>query len=198
MNSLAYPDIVLASASPRRRALLDQLGIRHELLPADVDETPLAGESPAALAQRLARAKALAGRNRDGGARPVLGADTVVTLDGRIFGKPVDREDAVDMLTALGGREHQVLTAVALAQAGAGQVFEALSETRVRMRVISATEAAAYWESGEPAGKAGAYAIQGLGAVFIEHIAGSYSGVMGLPLYETARLLQAVRSAGEG
>ncbi|HUG73880.1 MAG TPA: nucleoside triphosphate pyrophosphatase, partial [Steroidobacteraceae bacterium] len=184
-------------ASPRRRELLDQLGVAHEVLPTDVDETPQPGESPATLAQRLARTKALEGRRRDRGARPVLGADTVVTADGVLFGKPADRADAVRMLTALGGREHQVLTAVALAPAGEGPALEALSASTVRMRIIGIDEAGAYWDSGEPAGKAGAYAIQGLGAVFIEHIAGSYSGVMGLPLYETARLLQAVQSSGE-
>jgi septum formation protein len=198
MGAFDFPRIVLASASPRRRELLDQLGIVHEVLPADVDEAPLAGEAPAALASRLARAKAIEGRGRDGGARAVLGADTVVTADGKLFGKPVDRDDAVRMLTLLGGREHQVLTAIALAPPGQGAVLEALSQSTVRMRAISAAEAGAYWDAGEPAGKAGAYAIQGLGAVFIEHISGSYSGVMGLPLYETARLLQAVQSTGEG
>ena len=198
MGAFDFPRIVLASASPRRRELLDQLGIAHEVLPADVDEAPLSGETPAALASRLARAKAVEGRRRDGGARAVLGADTVVTADGKLFGKPVDRDDAVRMLTLLGGREHQVLTAIALAPPGQGAVLEALSKSTVRMRAISAAEAGAYWDAGEPAGKAGAYAIQGLGAVFIEHISGSYSGVMGLPLYETARLLQAVQSAGEG
>lgn len=198
MGAFDFPRIVLASASPRRRELLDQLGIVHEVLPADVDEAPLAGEAPAALASRLARAKAIEGRRQDGGARAVLGADTVVTADGKLFGKPVDRGDAVRMLTLLGGREHQVLTAIALARPGQGAVLEALSKSTVRMRAISAAEAGAYWDAGEPAGKAGAYAIQGLGAVFIEHISGSYSGVMGLPLYETARLLQAVQSTGEG
>lgn len=198
MGAFDFPRIVLASASPRRRELLDQLGIVHEVLPADVDEAPLAGEAPAALASRLARAKAIEGRRQDGGARAVLGADTVVTADGKLFGKPVDRGDAVRMLTLLGGREHQVLTAIALAPPGQGAVLEALSKSMVRMRAISAAEAGAYWDAGEPAGKAGAYAIQGLGAVFIEHISGSYSGVMGLPLYETARLLQAVQSTGEG
>lgn len=193
MFTASLPCIVLASASPRRRELLGQLGVVHEIVPTDVDETPLPRERPEALAQRLARAKALAGLQRDGGARPALGADTIVVGGGAVFGKPRDRADAVRMLTALGGQEHQVMTAVAVAMP-AGDVREALSVTRVRMRPISAVEAGAYWDTGEPAGKAGAYAIQGAGAVFIEHIAGSYSGVMGLPLYETARLLQAVQS----
>ncbi len=196
LGLFGFPRIVLASASPRRRELLHQLGIAHEVLPADVDETEQAGETPEALAQRLARTKALEGRRRDGGGRAVLGADTVVTADGQLFGKPAGREDAIRMLTMLGGREHRVLTAVAVAPPGDGAVLEAVSATRVRMRAITPAEAAAYWDTGEPAGKAGAYAIQGLGAAFIEHISGSYSGVMGLPLYETARLLQALQSAG--
>jgi septum formation protein len=193
MERFEFPPIVLASASPRRRELLAQLGVPHEVLAVDVDETPLHGEAPAALAQRLARAKALAGRERAGGTRAVLGSDTVVAVADRIFGKPADRDDALAMLAALSGREHRVLTAVALALPGdASPVIEALSETAVRMRAIAPAEAAHYWDTGEPAGKAGAYAIQGLGAVFIEHIRGSYSGVMGLPLYETARLLQSL------
>jgi len=184
--------IVLASASPRRRELLAQIGVPHVVLPVDMDESPLPGESPAGLAARLARSKAIAGRGRDGGARAVLGADTVVVLDQQIFGKPQDEADARRMLQALSGRSHQVLTAVALAMPGLdGPVIEQLSHSQVHMRAISAEEMAAYWASGEPDGKAGAYAIQGRGAVFIRDLRGSYSGVMGLPLYETAQLLQA-------
>jgi septum formation protein len=193
-----FPRILLASASPRRRELLDQLGIAHDVLPVDVDESPLSGESPPQLAMRLARAKALEGRQRVGDARPVLGADTVVAIGSQVFGKPLDRTDAQRMLGALGGRDHHVLTAVAVAPPGNADPLEALCVTAVRMRAISAAEAGAYWDCGEPAGKAGAYAIQGRGALFIEHIAGSYSGVMGLPLYETARLLQALESRREG
>jgi septum formation protein len=199
MHSFEFQPIVLASASPRRRELLVQLGVPHEVLAVEVDETPLPGEQPASLARRLARAKAVAGRACAPGTRDVLGSDTVVAVDARIFGKPIDRDDALAMLAALSGREHRVLTAVALAVHGTdGPVHEALSETLVRMRPIAPAEAAAYWNTGEPAGKAGAYAIQGLGAMFIEHIRGSYSGVMGLPLYETARLLQSAGSAGPG
>jgi septum formation protein len=198
MIAFDFPRILLASASPRRRELLNQLGIAHDVLPVDVDESAQAGESPAQLARRLALAKALEGRQRAGDARPVLGADTVVAIGMQVFGKPCDRADALRMLGALGGREHQVLTAVALAPPGNAEPLEALSVTAVRMRAITAAEAGAYWDSGEPAGKAGAYAIQGGGALFIEHIAGSYSGVMGLPLYETARLLQALQSTSEG
>lgn len=195
MNLPNATPILLASGSPRRQELLRQIGVPHAVLAVDLDESALPGEAPRALALRLARAKALAGLARDGGRRPVLGSDTVVTLDGALFGKPQDRADALRMLAALGGRTHQVLTAVALATPD-GAVTEAVSETAVRMRVITPAEAADYWDSGEPAGKAGAYAIQGRAAVFIEHIAGSYSGVMGLPLYETARLLQALASGG--
>lgn len=191
MQPFEFPSIVLASSSPRRRELLAQLGVPHAVLPVDADETPQPGESPAQLVIRLARLKALEGRRRSNGERPVLGADTVVAIDGVIFGKPVDAADAQRMLAALSGRTHQVLTGVALALAADGPVLDAISRTTVQMRVISAAEAAAYWDCGEPQGKAGAYGIQGRGAVFIEHIAGSHTGVMGLPLYETAALLQA-------
>jgi septum formation protein len=183
--------IVLASASPRRRELLAQIGVPHEVLAVDVDEAALPGEAPAALAVRLARAKARAGRIRDGGRRAALGSDTIVVLEGEVYGKPRDAADARRMLSALSGRSHLVLSAVALALPADGPVRDALSVTQVQMRPITPAEIDAYWASGEPEGKAGAYAIQGLGAVFIQHIRGSYSGVMGLPLYETASLLQA-------
>jgi len=182
--------IVLASASPRRRELLTQIGVPHEVLAVDIDESALPGEAPADLALRLARGKALAGRERDGGRRAVLGSDTIVVLDGQVFGKPRDAADAGRMLSALSGRSHQVMSAVALALPD-GAVRDLLSITEVQMRAITSAEIDAYWASGEPLGKAGAYAIQGRGAVFIQHIRGSYSGVMGLPLYETAMLLQA-------
>jgi len=197
MSPFDFPPVVLASASPRRRELLAQLGVPHSALPVDIDETPRDGEAPAALARRLAEAKARAGREAAGGTRAVLGSDTVVAVDNRIFGKPQDRAAALSMLAALSAREHVVFTAVALAlPAPAAPVRLALSQTQVRMRAIAPAEAAAYWDTGEPAGKAGAYAIQGLGAVFIEEIRGSYSGVMGLPLYETARLLQSLATGG--
>ncbi|HXR52049.1 MAG TPA: Maf family protein [Steroidobacteraceae bacterium] len=189
--NIARALLVLASASPRRRELLAQIGVTHEVLAVDVDESALPGESPEQLVQRLAREKSLAGRDRDGGARPVLGADTVVVLGTKVFGKPRDEDDALQMLQALSGRSHRVLTAVALALPGKGAaVLEQCSETEVQMRPMSLEEIRAYWASGEPVGKAGAYAIQGRGAVFIRNIRGSYSGVMGLPLYETAQLLQ--------
>jgi septum formation protein len=183
--------ILLASASPRRSALLTQVGVPHEIRATDVDETARAGETAAAMVRRLACDKAREGSRLRSGL-PVLGADTAVVLDGQVFGKPVDAADGVRMLRALGGHTHHVLTAVALALPDAsGTLAEALSDTAVTMRAISAREAQAYWDSGEPAGKAGGYAIQGLGAMFIERIEGSYSGVMGLPLYETVQLLQA-------
>jgi septum formation protein len=186
MNSLA-PCLLLASASPRRSALLAQIGVAHRVLATQIDETPLPGESAEALVLRLARGKALAAVAQAEGL-PVLGADTEVVLDGRIFGKPRDAADGEGMLRALSGREHQVLSAVALATAD-GAVQSLLSESRVRMRSINAAEARAYWQSGEPRDKAGGYAIQGLAAVFISALTGSFSGVMGLPLFETAQLL---------
>ena len=183
------PLIVLASASPRRSALLNQIGVAHTVCATDVDESALAGELPGALVCRLAQAKAT-GNGSPALTLPVLGADTIVVLDDVVFGKPRDKADGMRMLLALGGHTHHVLTAVALAMPGARQVALALSDTAVTMRAITPAQAAAYRDSGEPAGKAGGYAIQGLGAQFISRIDGSYSGVMGLPLYETAQLLQ--------
>jgi septum formation protein len=182
------PVLRLASVSPRRRELLTQIGVPHVVTGAHVDESELAGESPRAYVQRLARMKALAIWERDP-SLPVLAADTTVVLDDVIFGKPQDRADALRMLAALSARTHEVLTAVALATRTG--VAMRLSESRVTFRALTSAECAAYWETGEPRDKAGAYAVQGLAAVFIESLAGSYSGVMGLPLFETAQLLQA-------
>jgi len=181
--------IYLASLSPRRQELLQQVGIHYELLPVNVDETPVAGEKAAGYAQRLALAKAQAGWSSLAGKKPlpVLGADTVVVANGTIMGKPRDRQQATDMLQALSGHTHEVLTAVALV---AERSLVRLNISRVTFRVLSLSECEAYWDTGEPADKAGAYAIQGLGAVFIARLEGSYSGVMGLPLFETAELLQ--------
>jgi septum formation protein len=179
-------DIHLASQSPRRRELLTQIGIAHDVLAVTVDESPRPGEAPAEYVLRLALAKARAGRALRPD-RPVLGADTAVVVDDRILGKPRDRNDALAMLGSLAGRGHRVLTAVALI----GDREETrLSVSHVRFRPIDESEAAAYWATGEPADKAGGYAVQGLGAVFVESIAGSYSGVMGLPLFETGELLR--------
>jgi len=177
--------LILASQSPRRAELLRQIGVDFRVAPAHIDETPRRAESPADYVVRMAREKARATAAQHPGAL-VLGADTSVILDDRILGKPADREEGIAMLLALSGREHQVLTAVALAGTHPGQ---ALSASRVRFRPVGHEEAARYWATGEPADKAGGYAIQGLGAVFVERIEGSYSGIMGLPLFETAQLL---------
>jgi septum formation protein len=182
------PFVYLASASPRRRELLAQIGIACEILPAEVDETPLQGEGPADMVCRLAAAKARAGL-RSGPARPapVVAADTAVALGGEVFGKPRDAADARRMLGRLAGRTHEVWTAVAVA-AGDRERVE-LSRSEVTFRPMDGDEIHAYVQTGEPLDKAGGYAIQGLGAVFIAGLRGSYSGVMGLPLFETARLL---------
>jgi septum formation protein len=181
------PVLRLASASPRRRELLAQIGVPHVVQIADVDESAREGESVTTYVERLARTKAQTvwERVRD---LPVLGADTTVVLDGVSLGKPRDRVDGLAMLEALAGREHQVLTAVALVTADGTRSLT--SHSVVRMRASEAEERARYWESREPYDKAGGYAIQGLGAVFIESLQGSFSGVMGLPLFETAQLLR--------
>jgi septum formation protein len=181
------PVLCLASVSPRRRELLAQIGVTFTVAAADIDETALSGEIPREYVARLARDKALA-VVRGGERLPVLAADTTVVLEGRIFGKPRDRAEALSMLGSLSGRTHEVLTAVALVDARG--VSQRLSASSVRFRSVSAQEWAAYWETGEPGDKAGGYAIQGLAAVFIESLAGSYSAVMGLPLFETAELLR--------
>jgi septum formation protein len=188
---MGHDAILLASASARRSQLLDQIGVRHRVVPADIDETPIAGEPPADYVTRLAAAKAQAVAGRQGSAPqcPVLAADTTVALDGRLFGKPGSEDDCVDMLMALAGRTHEVFTALALWSGGG--LSQALNRSAVTFRAISEAECRRYWASGEPAGKAGAYAIQGLGAVFVARLEGSFSGVMGLPLFEAAALLDA-------
>jgi septum formation protein len=183
------PLLVLASASPRRSELLHQIGVAHRVEPADIDETRKRGEDIDECVQRLARSKALQVQQRLK-SLPVLGADTIVVVDDALLGKPRDRADGIEMLRRLSGRSHQVLSAVVLASDRG--LHQGISRNVVRFRALSEQECAAYWDSGEPQGKAGAYAIQGLGAVFIEYLSGSYSGVMGLPLYETAQLLKAV------
>ncbi|WP_043196918.1 Maf family protein [Pseudomonas putida] len=179
--------LYLASGSPRRRELLTQIGVPFTVVSAPIDESPLPNESAPAYVERLARAKAAAGLASVAGPAVVLGADTAVVLDGRILGKPENRADALAMLADLSGREHQVLTAVALSD---GLHTQSLCVTStVRFRAIGADEAQRYWASGEPVDKAGGYAIQGLGAVFVTGLSGSYSAVVGLPLSETAELL---------
>ncbi|MBZ4194120.1 MAG: Maf-like protein [Candidatus Contendobacter sp.] len=187
---MATFQIYLASASPRRRELLRQIGITFCLLQVVVDETALPGENPHDYVARLARAKAQTGWQtlNPGQRHPVLGADTVVVIEGAILGKPRDRADGLAMLARLSGREHQVLTAVALATSV--QITVKVQESRVRFRELSPDECSAYWETGEPGDKAGGYGIQGRAATFITELRGSYSGVMGLPLFETAELLR--------
>jgi len=203
---MALPEnrIYLASRSRRRRELLKQIGVNFEILlmretlprPVDVDETPKKGESPTDYVCRIARAKAEAGWKRlvQRGLplKPLLVADTVVAFKGRIFGKPENPAHAEEILTALSGQTHQVLTSVAVA--AQNKIQECLSTTVVRLRDISQSEIRSYLTSGESSGesynKAGAYAIQGKAAVFIMEISGSYSGILGLPLFETAQLLE--------
>ena len=192
--------IYLASRSPRRRELLSQIGVRYNLVlfrsrpeaQEEVNEDPREGEAPAAYVERVARAKADAGwrrlAQRSLPMAPVLAADTTVALEGRILGKPADRADAARMLGELSGRRHQVLTAIAVKH---GEIIEsALSVSEVQFKPLSAEEVAQYVLTGECDDKAGAYAIQGRAARFVVELRGSYSGVMGLPLYETAQLLE--------
>jgi len=193
--------IYLASRSPRRRELLTQIGVRYHLLlfrerpgeRPEVNEDPRAGEAPDAYVERMARAKAEAGwkrmLQRNLPLAPVLAADTTVALEGRIFGKPADRAEAASMLKELSGRSHEVLTAIALTNGE--RLDSSLSRSEVHFRKMTPSEIEDYVATGEADDKAGAYAIQGRAARFISELRGSYSGVMGLPLYETARLLEA-------
>jgi septum formation protein len=195
--------IYLASRSPRRRELLSQVGVRYHLLlfrsrpdsPPDVDESILANEQPDTYVERVARAKAQAGwrllRLRNLPFAPVLAADTTVALDGQILGKPADRKEAAAMLGALSGRRHDVFTAVALMRDE--RIDSAVSRSEVQFKQLSPEEIAQYIATGECDDKAGAYAIQGRAARFIMELRGSYSGVMGLPLFETGQLLDKLR-----
>jgi septum formation protein len=184
--------IYLASASPRRSALLSQIGVRHRVRAVDVDEQLGPNEAPARYVERLAALKAetLWSQLVESERAPVLGSDTTVSLDEHILGKPLDEADGMRMLGLLSGRTHQVYTAVALRRAGGCDTRVSVSD--VTFRALSEAERRAYWATGEPADKAGGYAVQGLAAVYIERIAGSYSGIMGLPLYETAALLRTI------
>jgi septum formation protein len=187
------PTLILASESPRRSALLTQIGMPHRVMPAHIDERRNEGEPIEQCVRRLAGQKAMqvSAMLEAAGAldqrQAVLGADTTVVIDQHMLEKPRDREHGLAMLARLSGREHEVLSAVALAHGGTLQT--ALSCSLVRLRSLGREECEAYWDSGEPHDKAGAYAIQGRGAVFVESLHGSYSGVMGLPLFETAALL---------
>jgi septum formation protein len=194
------PRIYLASRSPRRRELLTQIGVRFDLLlfraapreDEEVSEAWLPGETPEDYVQRVARAKAMFGAgliaSRAIVVRAVLAADTTLDLDGEIIGKPTDEADAISILTRLSGRSHRVLTAIAMARGE--RVEHRLSISEVRFRALSAEEIRRYVQSGEPMDKAGAYGIQGRAAMFIEHIHGSHSGIVGLPLCETTLLLR--------
>jgi len=198
---IAIPErgIYLASRSPRRRELLAQIGVRYHLLlfrervgeKPDVDESVLEGEAPAAYVERMARAKADTGwrrmLQRNLPPAPVLAADTTVALDGRIYGKPENRAEAEEILAALAGKRHEVLTAVALKNQDWIEV--ALSTSEVTLKALSRDDIAQYVASGESDDKAGAYGIQGRAARFVVEIRGSYSGIMGLPLYETGQLI---------
>jgi septum formation protein len=178
----------LASTSPRRREILAALGVRHTWAGVDIDEAPLNGELPAEMVLRLACGKARACREVRSHEPLILAADTIVVLDSHVFGKASAEEEGLFMLAALSGRTHKVLTAIALNTPE--RELTAVCETDVRMREIDPEEALRYWRSGEPSGKAGAYAIQGIGGIFVEALTGSYSGVVGLPVFETAGLLR--------
>lgn len=192
MSPQHLPSIYLASKSPRRRELLQQIGVLHQVIDAEVSEVPSTQESPSDYVQRLAREKAEAGfasvKRQQLVIRPVLGADTIVVINNEILEKPQDAEHATIMLRKLAGADHQVMTAVAMIVEEKCTVK--LSVTDVVFRPLSEVEIAAYWQTGEPCDKAGGYAIQGLGAVFVQQIRGSYTGVVGLPIEQTVALLE--------
>ena len=179
--------IHLASASPRRQEILTAIGVAFTAAGVDIDESRYNNEAVADMVVRLAAAKAASARTDLDPSVPVIGADTAVAIDDRVLGKPGSGEEALEMLARLSGRSHRVLTGVALDHAGS--VSTTTSVTEVRFREISPDEARAYWQSGEPRDKAGAYAVQGIGGIFVESISGSYSGVVGLPVFETTALL---------
>lgn len=187
MSMKTSPRIILASQSPRRAELLTQIGVDFEVRVSNIDESRQSAETPEDFVTRLAMEKALAGMQAGDGDVPVLGSDTIVLRDNVILGKPANRDEAAGMLTSLSGRSHEVLTAVALVNRK--QQSSRLCSSIVTFRSLSAAEIIAYCDSGEPDDKAGSYAIQGRAAAFISHIDGSFSGVMGLPLFETAELL---------
>ena len=191
MHSVAVkPPLILASSSPRRRELLNQVGMAYQVIVADIDESIRPGEDVGEYVCRMAREKALAVHQRDGVTVAVLGADTAVVVNGLVLGKPVNREDAIRMLESLSGRTHEVWSAVALVSPG-GRLRERLNITRVTFSELDRAWIESYCDSGEPMDKAGAYGVQGIAAQKISHMEGSYSGVMGLPLHETAEILQA-------
>lgn len=180
-------DLCLASASPRRAELIGKLGLRPWIFPVDIDEAVQHGESPDAYVSRLAIEKAKTGYARHQQPLVTLGSDTSVVIDDQILGKPLDEAHAIEMLMQLSNRIHHVLTSVAIITPD-GE-YAALSTSEVHFKPLTVAECQAYWRTGEPADKAGAYGIQALGSTFVRHISGSFTGVMGLPLYETAQLL---------
>lgn len=183
--------IILASASPRRKELLEQLGYRFEVIPSQADEQEVPGETPEEHVERLSLDKAREVSTRDDiDSRWIIGSDTIVLRDGVILGKPTDDEDAAGILASLSGRAHRVLSGYAILDRKTGESRSAAVATRVNFRTLTAAEIAGYIASGEPADKAGAYAIQGLGAFMVERIEGSYSNVVGLPLCELVLALE--------
>jgi len=189
MTTNNRPEFILASASPRRAELLTQIGARFQILAVDIPENQLEGEKARHYVARLALAKAQAGFDRyHQYGLPVLGSDTAVVYDGEIYGKPCDENDAMAMLMKLSGQTHQVVSAVAIVN-GENQAVK-IVETSVTFRSLSEAECRIYWQTSEPVDKAGAYGIQGLGAVFVDNLSGSYSNVVGLPIAETCQLLK--------
>jgi septum formation protein len=178
--------IILASASPRRKELLNQIGVAYSIYAVDIDESVQSGELPLAYVQRMAAEKSAACVARIGSHLPILAADTSVVLGNVIMGKPKDKDDALSMLKRLSGTTHQVYTAISLR---GNEHSQAVSITDVSFKPLTDAELDQYWQTGEPLDKAGSYAIQGLAAVFVESIRGSFSGVVGLPLFETGQLL---------
>lgn len=183
-----YPKIILASASPRRAELLDQLGVNYTIQAVNIDESSHENESAEDLVQRLAIEKSQAISTHEAKNKPVLGADTLGVLNGELLVKPRDFDHAQHMLSSMSGNWHEILSAVALSYKG--KTILRLNKNRVLFRQLSLAEIEDYWHTGEPQDKAGAYAVQGLAAAFIERIEGSYSGIMGLPLFETAEMLE--------
>jgi len=180
------PSLILASASPRRSDLLTQLGLKHNIQIADIDETVYPNEKPADYVVRVAHEKSRVIQQRNNNTDIILAADTSVVLNDYIMGKPENLEHALSMLTSLSGNTHQVYSAISLRGQSTQQ---AVSISNVTFRILSESEIINYWHTGEPADKAGAYAVQGLASIFIQSIQGSFSGIMGLPLFETAQLL---------
>ena len=183
--------IILASASPRRAELLKQLGLDFNVIPADIDESVHEGEVATDYVQRMAIEKGQVIRQQCQPSDLIISADTAVCINQQILGKPENEEDGIQMLATLSGCVHTVLTAVVVSQSE--YLGYSLSESMVTFRTLTREEIKRYWQTGEPRDKAGAYAIQGLGAIFVKNLQGSFSGVMGLPLYETAQLLKEAR-----